>query len=124
VRLLLDTQILIWGASGDPRLRRSVREAFADPEAELFVSAVTVAEFNDLQARKRIRVDATLDDLAVSLAFQFLDFPAQAAQLLTLLPVLHRDPVDRMLVAHAIHADLTLVTADRTIRSYPVKSLW
>lgn len=36
----------------------------------------------------------------------------------------HGDPVDRMLIAHAIHADLTLVTADGLMRRYPVKSLW
>lgn len=34
------------------------------------------------------------------------------------------DPVDRMLIAHAIHADLTLVSADETMRRYPVRSLW
>ena len=124
MRLLLDTQSLIWSASGDPRLRRTVHEAFASAASELFVSAVTAAEFTDLQARKRIAVEATLDELAAVLAFQLLDFPAQASQLLTLLPVHHRDPVDRMLIAHALHSDLTIVTADKTIRRYPVRTLW
>ena len=101
-----------------------MRAAFADAENELFVSAVTAAEFTDLQARRRIAVEATVDALAEALAIQLLDFPAPAAQLLTLLPVHHRDPVDRMMIAHALHDDLTIVTADRTIRRYPVRTLW
>jgi PIN domain nuclease of toxin-antitoxin system len=36
----------------------------------------------------------------------------------------HGDPVDRMLIAHALHAGLTLVTADETIRRYPVPTIW
>jgi PIN domain nuclease of toxin-antitoxin system len=40
------------------------------------------------------------------------------------LPDIHRDPVDRMLIAHAIAAGLVLVTADRQIDRYPVRTLW
>lgn len=53
-----------------------------------------------------------------------LPLPQEVWMLAEGLPDLHRDPIDRMLIAHAIHADLTLVTADEVIRRYPVRTLW
>ncbi len=62
--------------------------------------------------------------LLQKLRASLIDFPSEAYRLVALLPPIHRDPVDRMLIAHAIHADLTLVTADEAMRAYPVRSLW
>ncbi|WP_368039917.1 PIN domain-containing protein [Sphingomonas bacterium] len=53
-----------------------------------------------------------------------MPLPLDIWRLLATMPMLHRDPVDRMLIAHAIHDNLTLVTADAMIRRYPVRSLW
>lgn len=55
---------------------------------------------------------------------EIVAFPASASMRLAILPRLHRDPVDRMVVAHAIDADLTLVTSDKTMREYPVRTIW
>lgn len=93
-------------------------------DSRIFISAVTAFEFWDLEVRGRfpdaVRFSVACDTLSAGL----LDFPAEAWSLIAALPMLHRDPVDRMLIAHAIHADLTLVTADTIMRDYPVKSLW
>lgn len=53
-----------------------------------------------------------------------LDLPANLWRLAVGLPNLYGDPADRMLIAHAIHADMTLVTADVTMQGYPVRHLW
>jgi PIN domain nuclease of toxin-antitoxin system len=58
------------------------------------------------------------------MGFALLDFPASLWELAETLPDIHRDPADRMLVAHAIAADLVLVTADRRMAEYPVRILW
>ena len=50
------------------------------------------------------------------------DFPLHAYA--ESLPLIHRDPFDRMLIAQALHHDMTLVTSDETIRRYPVRTLW
>jgi PIN domain nuclease of toxin-antitoxin system len=124
VRLLLDTHLLVWLPLRDPRLSRSAVEAIASPDNSLSVSAVTAAEFTDLQRRGRIEVDEPIDALAAMLGYQILDLPAEVWRTVADLPCIHRDPVDRMLVAHAIAGGFTLVTADRTLRNYPVPSLW
>jgi PIN domain nuclease of toxin-antitoxin system len=124
VRLLLDTQILVWLPAADPRLKASVAEHILADDSELFVSAVTACEFTDLRARGRISAPYSIAGLADQFEISVLDLPADLWADLAELPALHRDPVDRMLVSHARVADLRIVTADATIRGYPVETLW
>jgi PIN domain nuclease of toxin-antitoxin system len=124
VRLLLDTQILVWVPLNDRRLSSPANEAIRSPLNSLHVSAAVAFEFAGLQTRRRFPVHEPIDFLAELMGFSVIDFPADAWQVATNLPDLHRDPVDRMMIAHAIVGDFTLITADRTIRSYPAKSLW
>jgi PIN domain nuclease of toxin-antitoxin system len=124
VRLLLDTHVLIWVPTGDPRLSESARAAMQAEDAELFTSAVTVFELTDLQQRGRVAMTENVDAFSGQLGLSILDFPAEAWRIAATLPDIHRDPVDRMMIAHAIVGDFSLVTADRTIRAYPVRSIW
>jgi PIN domain nuclease of toxin-antitoxin system len=124
VRLLLDAHVLIWLPTGDPRLSKAAREAIADPESELFASAVTAFELASLQQRGRVAMVEDMAAVADVLGLSVTDFPAEAWRVAERLPDFHRDPVDRMLIAHAIVGDFTLITADADIRRYPVKSLW
>ena len=124
MRLLLDTHVLIWAPTGDPRLTEAAREALADPESELFVSAVTAFELASLQQRGRIAMTEDVGKVAAVLGLELLDLPAETWRVAAKLPDIHGDPVDRMMIAHAIAGDFTLVTADRLVRSYPVRSLW
>lgn len=122
--LILDTNVLIWLGSVSRKISPLAREAIEAPDTDLFVSAITAFEYVDLWQRGRIPEAAHFGQLQDMLEFRLLDFPASAWTLATLLPNIHRDPVDRMLIAHAISADLTLVTSDQDMRRYPVKTLW
>ena len=57
-------------------------------------------------------------------AFGSLSLDEWNALHLPRLPPLHKDPFDRMLVCQAIEQGLTLVTPDRTVRQYPIRTLW
>ena len=122
--LLIDTHALIWVVEDSPRMSLVAREALIDPDNRLYISAVTAWEFADLRSRNRLPSIADFSVVMQRLAPTLLDLPASLWQLATGLPNIHGDPADRMLIAHAIYADLTLVTADATMQSYPVRSLW
>ena len=122
--LLLDTHVLIWFSTGNKLLSRAAREAIESADSELFLSAVTAWEFSDLHARGRLGPIGTIEALQAALGFVVLDFPADLWRKAIELPPLHRDPVDRMVVAHALTTGATLVTADKTVRLYPVQTLW
>ena len=122
--LIFDTHSLVWLATGDRRLSEAARAAISAPENGLYVSAVTAWEYADLEQRGRFPGSGPLDRLQDMLGFGLLDYPAALWHMAAELPLLHRDPVDRMLVAHARLLDFTILTADATIHRYPVKTLW
>lgn len=87
------------------------------------MSAVTAWEYSDLRSRGRLPVEEDMADVQSLFGLHLLDFPMICWALSADLPDIHRDPVDRMLVAHALALDMTLVTADEMMRRYPVKLL-
>ncbi|MEH3102033.1 type II toxin-antitoxin system VapC family toxin [Sphingomonas adhaesiva] len=122
--LLIDTHVIVWIMEGSSRLSKLARLAVTDPGSRPIVSAMTAWEFADLRSRGRLPATASLATALAIFDIRILDLPAELWSLADGLPNLHGDPVDRMLIAHALHAGLTLVTADETIRRYPVPTLW
>lgn len=122
--LLIDTHILVWIGEGNPRLRKAVRDRLFDPDEVLCISAVTAFEYADLMQRGRIPQGAALEQLQDLLQLVILDFPADLWPIAATLPPIHRDPIDRMMIAHALVLDLELVSADRTIGQYPIRICW
>jgi PIN domain nuclease of toxin-antitoxin system len=121
--LLLDTQVLVCIGTGDRRLSPAASAAITNPDNKLLVSAATAFEFADLRARGRYGDVLKLDDILDRLHATVVELPSAAWQIAATLPPVHSKPVDRMLIAHAIHADLTLVTADAAMQLYPVQVL-
>ncbi len=58
------------------------------------------------------------------LGIAVLDYHADLWTVAAALPPIHRDPVDRMLVAHVLALGMPLVTADHNVRQYPIETLW
>jgi PIN domain nuclease of toxin-antitoxin system len=122
--LILDTHTLLWLVTGDRRLSQTLAAQLAEPVTRCFVSVVTAWEYSDLHRRGRLPGSVPLPLAQERFGFAILDLPADLWIQAEALPDIHGDPVDRMLIAHAIVADLVLVTADRRIAEYPVRSLW
>jgi PIN domain nuclease of toxin-antitoxin system len=125
LRLLLDTNSLIWALDAPERLSAKVRDAFDRPGVTVFVSAASIWEIAIKVALGRLRFP--LEELPRALAdAAFKELPVRIADGLQMaqLPLVHRDPFDRLLIAQARHEKLTLVTCDAAIRRYPVATLW
>lgn len=122
--LIFDTHAIFWLATDHPKLSRRVVAQLRDADTRTFVSTVTMWEYVDLLARGRLPGGVPLAALQESFGFEPLDFPISAVACAAELPNIHRDPIDRMLIAHAIAEDLVVVTADRRILEYPVRTFW
>jgi PIN domain nuclease of toxin-antitoxin system len=119
VRLLLDTQALLWWL-GDRELTKQARDAIADPSNVVAVSAATAWEIGIKKALGKLRAP---DDLAAQLSDGgFTPLPISIAHGLAAgaLPHHHDDPFDRMLIAQAMTEGLTLVTRDERFAAYGV----
>ena len=121
MRLLLDTHIVVWIALNDHRLSAAQREAVGDSENALLVNPLVAYELTHLQKTGRIPLQEPINRLQELIGFELVDLPHDLWQAVSRLGDIHRDPVDRMMIAHAMTEGLTLVTADANIRRYPVR---
>lgn len=120
MRLLLDTHVLIWWLEESERLAARAGAAIAAPDNTVFISAVTGIEIAHKTAIGKLQIPP---DLEVQIeANQFVELPVTVAHSLNTLelPLHHRDPFDRLLVAQARCEKLTLVTADKRLATYEV----
>jgi PIN domain nuclease of toxin-antitoxin system len=124
VNLLLDTHAFVWWNFAPRELGTAAREAIADPDNQVFVSAVSVWEIAMKRRAGRLQFSASPVDAIARGGFFPLPISPAHAERVADLPLLHRDPFDRMLVAQAQLDSLTLVTADAHIAAYPVAQLW
>jgi len=125
VRLLLDTHAYLWWLRDDVKLSRAARDAISDAGCLVHVSAATIWEIAIKQQLGRL--DLHGEDLMLEIeANAFVDLPMSVrhAQRVGSLPLHHRDPFDRMLVAQAELETLTLVTHDRALEAYGIDVLW
>lgn len=123
MQLLLDTHIVVWIVLNDRRLSAAQREALSNPDNEILVSPVIAYELTHLQMTHRILLREPMDRLQHLIGFNFIDLPRGIWRVVGELPDIHRDPIDRMLIAHALTSGMTLATADANIRRYPVPFL-
>jgi PIN domain nuclease of toxin-antitoxin system len=122
--LLLDTHVFLWWDSALPELGEAARSAISDPSNNIFISAASVWE---IAIKRRIGKLAFVGSPAANIGSNgFLPLPISPAhaERAAELPMYHRDPFDRLLIAQAQLAGMTLVTADRRITAYPVAQLW
>ena len=122
--LLLDTHILVWIANGDKQLSTVAFDAVMNPDNPLYLSAVNAWEYADLEQRGRFSGSGPLEPLLEIMGIQTLGLPASLWTAAAALPDIHRDPIDRMMVAHAAMLEMPLVSADRNVRKYSINTIW
>lgn len=120
---LLDSHVLLWWLEDSPRIGATLRETLADPQVRVLVSAVSVWELGIKQALGKLQAPESVVDLLQDEGFEGLAITMRHAQAAARLPLLHRDPFDRMLVAQACLDKLTLITHDEAIQAYDVDIL-
>lgn len=118
--LLLDTHVVIALADGvGGAWLDEVRDAFDDPSCSITISAISFAEIAVKHSvGKLAHTCSAIRQAAAASGLTELGFVAGHAEQLGLLPLHHRDPFDRMLIAQAISEEMTLVSADRQFPQY------
>ena len=130
MRLLIDTQILLWWVRGEPesQLKKSHIEILLNPEVQLTLSHVSIWEMAIKQGVGKLKLPAP--------AQEFAEFEARDKSLALLplklehigiyekLPMTHRDPFDRMLAAQSKAEGLKLMSSDKNFDKLGIKRYW
>jgi PIN domain nuclease of toxin-antitoxin system len=127
VNLLIDTHVLLWLLAGSPRLSGDLLAILANRRNAVYVSVVSAWEIAikvglgklDLPPELHVWLPAELDAAGLRL----LPLSLEHALGVSCLPHHHRDPFDRLLIAQAVSAGLTIVTGDHIFGSYDVSLL-
>ncbi len=128
MRILLDTVAFLWAVIDAPELSDDARELFVDPGNEVYLSSVSAWEISVKNALGKLPLPDSPARYVPAQRRQHgietLHLDEEAALRLNRLPVLHKDPFDRMLVCQALAKGLVILTPDRLIAQYPVRTAW
>ncbi|QDU30913.1 PIN domain protein [Anatilimnocola aggregata] len=127
MKLLLDTHAFMWLDSSSAKLSPTAKQAIGDPANEVWFSTASIWEIQIKLAIGKLQLQEPLAQIiAKQKSNQLSELAIRSEHVIGLagLPLVHRDPFDRMLIAPAVVEGYTLVTADATFSQYPVKLLW
>jgi len=128
LRLLLDTHVFMWAITGDPRLSADASRTFTNPNNEVLLSVASVWEIVVKAAAGKLPfprpVSSNLRAELKKTSTAVLPMLLQHALQVEKLPLHHRDPFDRIILAQAIEEKIPVVSNDQKFRLYPVQLLW
>lgn len=126
MRYLLDSQCLYAAAFAENALPPTARGVLGDSSAECFVSPISVYELELKKALGKLSFPDVADWSAVLRrnAYELLPVTVGHSVLAARLPMHHRDPWDRLLIAQALSEGLVLIAGDRQFSNYNVPTIW
>ena len=127
MRVLVDTQVFLWVITDDPKMSRTLRVRYSNPDHELYLSVASIWEMLIKAGIGKLPLpQPSTPYLLRQMEKNGLELlPIRTAHLSALeqLPTLHRDPFDRMLVAQSKAESMAMITSDPQMQGYGVKVL-
>lgn len=124
MRFLLDTQIFIWWDSEPEKLPARYSALFEDPSHTVVLSIASVWEMQIKAQLGKLDLNRPLNEIVVdqqrSNLLQLLPIELRHVLALQQLPLYHKDPFDRLIIAQAFSEQLTLLSVDAIFTQYPV----
>ena len=121
---MLDTHALLWWMEDSPRMPDNVKALISDESSIIVLSTATAWEIAIKVSKNKLTLADDPIRLGLACGFVSLDIAVKHTELIKTLPHHHSDPFDRMLVAQAMHEDLTLITRDSKVRLYDIATHW
>jgi PIN domain nuclease of toxin-antitoxin system len=127
--LLLDTHVVIWTISSSDKISERAKRAMSRSAVALFVSVVSVWEIVLKHQAGKLLLETDLEEVVDQILYRspwaILPMSPEHLPVLASLPMLHKDPFDRLLIAQATHARMSMLTADQDIKKYSgIRTLW
>ncbi len=125
MNLLLDTHIFLWLITGDTRITEAMQKEILDTANAVYLSVVSNWEISVKYQLGRLPLpeppESYLPAQRQRHQIASLSLDEGSVSQLARLPSIHRDPFDRMLVCQALEHELTIVTVDKILQSYPAR---
>ena len=122
-RYLLDTHTFLYCLFGVDKLSPGCKDIITDPENDIFVSSVNLWEISIKKSIGKLQAPEDMVSIVEEKGFLGLPVSLEDGQSIIDLPLLHKDPFDRMLIAQAKNNKLSIITNDKVIPTYDVKTM-
>ena len=127
MKAILDTHAFLWALAGDARMSRHARDIFAG-STDLSLSIASIWEILIKVESGKLKLPRPAGPYVLSRLAEngIKSLPISIDHLLALerLPMHHRDPFDRMLIAQSMEEDWPIITADPKFKQYPIRVIW
>ena len=120
MNLFLDTHILLWWLDDSPLLSEQAHSTISDVDNLIILSAVVIWEIRIKQALGKLEIAPDFYNVIKQQGFELLSITSDHAYAVGNLPMHHRDPFDRMLIAQAMLEGFTIMTHDAIFKSYEI----
>ena len=123
MKILVDTHIFLWMLSWPEKLNKKRRYELEFSGNEVFLSAISIAELVIKSSTGKIRIDFDPLEMAQEMRMDILGFSGIHAMTLAKLPLFHKDPFDRMIIAQALSDKLNLMSDDPKFSHYGCQTI-
>jgi len=127
MKYLLDTHVVIWFFNNSPDLPLKIKEIIKFPENQIYISSVSLWEIAIKASLGKLNMNIEFNGLLEDIIkrdFEIFPIKNEHLKYLFILPYLHKDPFDRLLISTVITEKLTLITSDENICKYDVSWIW
>lgn len=125
---LIDTHTLLWQYRGSPQQSLKAQQVINNPSNLIYVSIVSLWEITIKTSQGKLDIheplDKFFDDIVEGSALHLLSIERLHLLALNNLPLHHRDPFDRLLIAQSISENIPIISADTAFDNYPVARIW
>lgn len=126
--LLLDTHTFIWYVTDNSRLSNQVLEFINDENNEILLSIASLWEIAIKQNLEKLNFNQPFEIFITQQLnlndFRLLDIKISHITVVATLPLHHRDPFDRILIAQSVVENIPILSADKIFDAYPIERLW
>ena len=123
MNILIDTHIFLWLIYDTKKVNKKHMDYLKDLDNTIYLSAMSIAEIMIKKSIGNLEVDFDMDEVLHVMGIKVLDFDAKSAMLLGTLPLHHRDPFDRMIIAQAMTSRCKIISVDSKFAFYECELL-
>jgi PIN domain nuclease of toxin-antitoxin system len=124
VRLLIDSHTFLWWSDASSLLSNSARAAIGDPANEVLISIAALWELIIKVSSRKLTLPVDIETMVGRQGFSVLAINFDHLRRVEALPLLHKDPFDRMMIAQALAEGIPVATAGNRFAAYGVQVIW
>ena len=128
MKYLIDTHVLLWIVTDNPKLSDTAKEIYLDSENEIFLSLACIWEMAIKISLGKLYIEKSLDNFVDEYikegSIEILMIELSHVLKIEKLPFYHRDTFDRLIIAQAIDNQIPIISSDNSFDTYPVTRIW